>query len=377
MSTLRRPISLLLISIFSLALSLLTACGANNQKACANSDCCGNVPSSDACPATIFLVADGLNGQISVFPALGALGTPVTVSGPPQSLGMVSFENQFLYAANPVPLSGSVIDAWSMNSSTGQLTPLSGSPFAIGPSSVAGGLAMNVDASVLYVADAGKIDALQVNPVGALATLPGSPFPAGTGLAVTIDSGDRFVYSTDSTPPGNVYAFTANSTGALTPVAGSPYAVGTNPSTSSAPSQIVVDLTGKFVFVTLAAANQVAAFSIDQSTGALTAVPGSPFATGNGPVAIATAINFLYVSNTTDGTVSGYTFDTTTGVLTPAPGSPFPISAGALATNPGSALYASTPQGIVEYSIDPSTGALTEMGQPVSSPGASVLTFVF
>jgi len=374
MSTRRRPVSFLLISVCSLAFSLLSGCGSNNSKACAGSDCCGP---ADACPAPMFLIADEINGQISVFPALGALGSPVSVSGPPQSLGMASLGNEFVYATNPVPLSGSSIDGWSFQPGTGQLAPLSGSPFTIGLFSVAGELAANNSAQVLYVADAGKIDALAANSMGALTALPGSPFSAGTGLGVTIDSGNRFVYSTDTTPPGNVYAFTTDSTGALTAVSGSPYAVGTNPLTSADPSQIVVDTFGKFVFATLTATNQVAAFSIDQSSGALTPVPGSPFAAGNGPIGMATVDNLLYVCNTLDGTVSGYTIDSTSGVLTPAAGSPFPVSAGALATNPGANLYASTAQGIVTYSINVSTGALTQAGPPVASPGASVLIFVF
>ena len=376
MPALRREVSLLLVVVCSLAFSLLSGCGSNTHRVCAAAGCCGLV---DACAAPTYVVADGINGQISVYPVTqnGTLGTPMTVSGPSESLGMATLGNQFVYVANPVPLSGSTISGWSFDPNTGQLTPLSGSPFNIGPFSVAGALAANIAAQVVYVADGSRIDALRANSTGALTPLPGSPFPAGTGLGVTIDSGSRFVYSTDSTPPGFVWAFTADSTGALTPISGSPYAVGTNPLFSVNPSQVVVDLLGKFVFVALTTTNQVAAYSIDQSTGGLTPVPGSPFAAGSNPIGMATVNNLLYVSNTTDGTVSGYTIDSTSGVLTPAVGSPFPISAGALAVSPGTNLFASTPQGLVSYSVDLSTGTLTQVGSPVASPGASVLALVF
>lgn len=377
MLTLRHPVSLLLVIVCSLTFSLLSGCGSTTPRVCAATGCCG---AADVCVAPTYLIADGINGQVSVFPVgqNGTLSTPLTVSGPAQSLGMTQLGNQFVYAANPVPLSGSVIDGWSMEPGTGQLVPLNGSPFTIGLFSVAGGLAANTAAQVVYVADAGKVDALASNSMGALTVLPGSPYAAGAGLGVAVDPGSRFVYSTDTAPPGNVWAFTADSAGVLTPAPGSPYAVGVNPLSSAAPSQVAVDLFGKFVFVTLTATNQVAAFSIDQSSGALTPVPGSPFAAGSNPIGIATTNNLLYVSNTTDGTVSGYTFDTTSGVLTPALGSPFPISAGALTTAIGANfLYASTAQGIATYSINSATGALTQSGTPVSSPGASVLTFVF
>jgi 6-phosphogluconolactonase len=372
MSTLRHPASLPLIILTSLAFFLLSGCGTTHLV-------CGTCGCGTACPATQYMFADG-NGQISAFvvPLSGTLGAQVSTSGPGGSLGMAAFENQFVYASNPnLPsMLGGNIEGWLFDASNGQLTALSGSPFAL-PMSVPGGLAANNSAQVLYVADAGRIDALQVNSMGALTALANSPFPAGTGIGVTIDPSNRFVYSTDTTPPGNVWAFTTDSTGALIAVPESPFAAGTNPSASANPSQIVVDSSGMFVFVTLTDTNQVAAFLINQSTGALTPVSGSPFSAGGGPIGMATLNNLLYVSNAGDGTVSGFIFDTTSGVLTPAAGSPFPISASALAGDPfgGNFLYASTAQGMVTYTIDPSSGALTQSGPPVSSPEASVLTF--
>jgi 6-phosphogluconolactonase len=69
----------------------------------------------------------------------------------------------------------------------------------------------------------------------------------------------------------------------------------------------------------------ISAYSIDNKTGALTPVPGSPFATGSEPNAIAVdpTAQFVYVANTTVNTVSAYSIDSKTGALTPVPGSPF------------------------------------------------------
>jgi len=377
-TTALRPTAIFLIVVGSLALSLVGGCGYSGTKVCnAAAGCCGP---ADLCVAPRYLYADGLNSQITVFPVnpgTGTLGSPISISGPTDSLGMAAFSNSFLYASNPVILSGGAIDAWSIDLGTGALTPVNGSPFIIGPFSSAGGLATNPSAQVVYVADAGKIDALQVGPTGALTTLAGSPFPAGTGLYVTVDPQDRFVFASDTTPPGNVWAFTANSLGALTAVQGSPFAADPSSSTSTNPSQIVVDSTGNFVYVALMATNQVAAFSIAPSTGALTPVPGSPFATGNSPLSMTTANNLLYIGNAKDETISGYTINSTTGVLTPVPGSPFAVSAGSLTADPfGTFLYVSGAQGMLVFSIDPNTGGLTQVGSPVPYAGATGLTYV-
>src|SRR5437762_2088674 len=77
----------------------------------------------------------------------------------------------------------------------------------------------------------------------------------------------------------NVSAFTINaSTGALTPVAGSPFVAGTHP------VSVTVDPSGKFAYVANFSSNNVSAFMIDAASGALTAVAGSPFAAGTASV---------------------------------------------------------------------------------------------
>jgi len=58
----------------------------------------------------------------------------------------------------------------------------------------------------------------------------------------------------------------------------------------SIPQRIAVDPTGKFVYLAINGSNNVSAYAIDPSTGALSAVSGSPFAAARGlrGVAIAT-----------------------------------------------------------------------------------------
>jgi DNA-binding beta-propeller fold protein YncE len=106
--------------------------------------------------------------------------------------------------------------------------------------------------------------------------------------------------------------------------------------------------------------NQVAAFSADSATGALTPVPGSPFPAGNGASVLAAVDNFLYVANAGDGTVSGYSMDSSSGALTPLPDSPFGSGGGTLTIDPsGKYLYLGTFKGIQGYNIDSTTGVLS------------------
>ena len=78
--------------------------------------------------------------------------------------------------------------------------------------------------------------------------------------------------------------------------------------------------------MTNAASSDVSAYTINAATGALTPVPGSPFAAGLTPSSVAVSANgrFAYVTNDANTSdVSAYTIDATTGALTPIPGSPF------------------------------------------------------
>jgi DNA-binding beta-propeller fold protein YncE len=82
----------------------------------------------------------------------------------------------------------------------------------------------------------------------------------------------------------NVSAYTVDSsTGALTAVSGSPFAAGTGP------YSVTVDPSGKFTYAVNYFSNNVSAYTIDSSTGALTVVSGSPFAAGLQPTSVAIA----------------------------------------------------------------------------------------
>src|SRR5260221_375162 len=120
-------------------------------------------------------------------------------------------------------------------------------------------------------------------------------------------------------PPffNNVSAYSIGANGALTPVPGSPFAAGTFP------TSVAVDPTAKFAYVTNAFSNNVSAYSIG-ANGALKPVPGSPFAAGTFPfsVAVDPTAKFAYVANAVVSNVSAYSIGAN-GALKPVPGSPF------------------------------------------------------
>ena len=143
-------------------------------------------------------------------------------------------------------------------------------------------------------------------------TLTSAPTDVVVPTAVTLAGSTLFVSAYDSsvTPNvGYVFAFSVGSTGALTAVAGSPFAAGVQPSSLS------VDGTNKYLYVADYTANKVLGFSI-ATTGALSTLSGSPYTAGNGPSAVVAdpAYNFVYVANATDSNVTAYS--ASSGVLT-------------------------------------------------------------
>jgi len=127
----------------------------------------------------------------------------------------------------------------------------------------------------------------------------------------------QFAYVANITS-NNVSAYSIGANGALTPVPGSPFA-------TFAPTSVAVDPKGKFAYAANESSNNVSAYSIG-ANGALTPVPGSPFAAGSAPfsVAVDPTGKFAYVANGgfSSNNVSAYSIGAN-GALTPVPGSPF------------------------------------------------------
>jgi len=197
---------------------------------------------------------------------------------------------------------------------------------------------------------------------------------------VIVHPSGHFLYVLDGSPSTQVDVFDVNSTtGAVTPPTPSipPQVVGDQSVTKG-----VIDVTGSFLYVVSAGnasgpTDALYAFTINQSTGALTAVAGNPFITNlNSPADVQIAhqagatSDYLYVVNNGDqvtaGSVAGFSITPITGVPVAlgTPTIPTGVSPFYSTIDPsGTHLY--VPNGVdvtvSEYSIA-STGILTQVG---------------
>jgi 6-phosphogluconolactonase len=143
-----------------------------------------------------------------------------------------------------------------------------------------------LQAQFVYVANTGSVNVsgYTINSdTGALTPISGSPFPTdprGSPESVAVDPTAKFAYVANSN--GTVSGYTINSTtGVLTPISGSPFPAG------SIPVSVAVDPSGKFVYVGNKESDNISEYTIDPDTGALTAIPGSPPRTDGAPLSVA------------------------------------------------------------------------------------------
>jgi 6-phosphogluconolactonase (cycloisomerase 2 family) len=241
---------------------------------------------------------------------------------------------KFLYATE---FEAGRIAEYVVNPLTGSVTPTSqGSTWAHwGPVDIAS----DMGGYRLYVANQGSddLDAYFINrDNGNLTEVPGSPFALGAeGLRVVVHPSGDFVYATSASAYPNSYikAFKVQGNGSLTPVAGSPYDLhtGISGALAMAPS-------GKYLYVeatTSGGAPAVAGYTIDETSGALTPISGSPFPDPSSPgcteycsdgasdLAVDSSGNHLYGAESGEEAISGFKIEPATGTLTPLPGSPY------------------------------------------------------
>ena len=207
----------------------------------------------------------------------------------------VTCTSTFVYVTNERDDS---ISAYSA-ATNGNLTALPTSPFRTGSSPE--GLAVDPSGKFLYVANvvSSSVSGYSIASDGSLTQIPGSPFPAASGaVSVTIDPAGKFLYvpscgaNCSGSGTGGIAAFTISpGTGALTAVPGSPFTAGTFPYEMALYSPGGVSPSGPFAYVANRGSNNISAFLV-QSTGAsLSVVSGSPFAAGTAPLALSVDAN--------------------------------------------------------------------------------------
>jgi len=331
---------------------------------------------------TVFFVKTAVNPTISAAGVDGAKNFLPLPSFVPTSLaqddhpGMEIVNETFLYLAGADI--GEIL-GFSIDSTSGNLTPIAGSPF---PTAVN---AMTVDATgrFLYIGNGSNttIVGFHINSTnGSLTPIPGSPFPT-LGMrfvnALTTDGLGKLLYVTEGVGGSNMNAFFINaSNGALTPVAGNPVSVPVSFLKSEPTGKFLVGIDAKVGTSGIPSNPNIYVFAINQSTGAIAQAPLSPFTSSLPPIRIFVHPNGRFIYTTDDnvggglGPMQGFTLDSA-GKVTPMSGSPFSglervsqcdsdhISGAELFCSDGSTFFA--------YDVDLNTGNLSRTAAPFVS----------
>lgn len=263
----------------------------------------------------------GAQPSISIFSiapdgALTPIGTPVTV---PTRPACVQIDPTGSYAYIP-GADAKIITGYSIDSQSGQLSVLAGSPWSIPDETW--NVIIDPSGKFLYAGiTAGIVGFALDRATGALTGMPGSPFAAWpNGNTVAIEPSGQYAYVTNPNARDITALKMDSTTGALTEIEGARLLTG-----GLNPQRPVFDRTGQFIYVPNmagtwgTATGNIGAFKIDPATGKLTSVPGSPFAAGEIPKDAAVDVDglgkYFYV---TDGSnyVRAYEIDGASGALT-------------------------------------------------------------
>ena len=184
----------------------------------------------------VFVLWDGIpGGKVSSFSRDPNTGAVAVLPIPPADTGglgpagvAVTPDGKFVVVANGPTRDVSV---FSLDHNTGALTAVQGSPFAC----VAGPSGVTIDPTGKFVFipvglndDGNTLFGYTIDSAGSLTPVPGTPTALGggaEGIGVAVDPSDKFVYTT--IVGKQVAGFMIDpSTGQLTAVPGSPYGVG-------------------------------------------------------------------------------------------------------------------------------------------------------
>ncbi len=291
---------------------------------------------------------------------------------------VISPNNKFLYAAN---VASATISTFAITPQTGQLTAV-GATVRSGASSP-NGLYFHPSGNFLYVTNQGgnSVSAFNVAANGTLTAVAGSPFSAGTATAlngIVVDSTGRYLYVASMGGTGGAVGFSIDSnTGALTLIAGSPFR-NSNGGFANTGDGITIHQNGRWLYMGLVGVKRVAAFSMNQMTGALTGigVPVLNNATSgyidNGGSGANISPDGLYFYGTAFSTVATdpkkvltYNIDQTTGQLSlaseaDAGGGPNDVRVDINGTFAYTCNSSNTPS-VSAFSRNPASGALTPL----------------
>src|SRR5215470_3546042 len=232
------------------------------------------------CPATTLIyVSNAGSDDVSGFSVNPSSGSLTLVPGSPFAMDAVAHgikispDGKFLAAA----LQSINAVAMFRIATDGTLAPVAGSPFA---GALVGALTsadINCSGRQLFAGTSGAattVDVFDIATSGSLTPLPDSPFTPGFGDSsnvVLLNPNERLLFASNPLSK-SVTVFSVASNGSLSPVAGSPFAA----PGSFLPSGMAMDQAGKFLYV--ADGSVIYGYAVADG-GALTSLPGSPFRT--------------------------------------------------------------------------------------------------
>jgi 6-phosphogluconolactonase (cycloisomerase 2 family)/environmental stress-induced protein Ves len=286
---------------------------------------------------------------------------------------------EYLYIVNSTDKTNGDVSAFTIDANTGALTAVTGGNVAADtkPSGIvvyANGFTPGVFVSNETSSDVTNFT-FNVPGTGALVYIGNYGLTNELPASIAIAPSGAFVFtagydasSSVSGVNGAIYGFTLDkSTGFLTAAPNAPVA-SDGPSLGTA-----VDPTSSLLFATTSSANALDVYSI-ATDASLTAVARGP--TGNDPIGVAVwpkstaTTGFVYTANKSDNTISAFAYDGSAGDLQPATTYPTGQAPTGIAIDPtGTYLYAANSgDGTVSaFSINQSTGALTGLGAAVAS----------
>lgn len=330
----------LLKSVALLPLCLLPAlsgCGSSFFTRTNTTGECGNFFTPTSCTSGstgtsatnyVFVVNNGASTVaglgISTTGTLAVLsGTPLSISSTAPTAAVVSRNNSFLYVGNASQIFGYAI------SSTGVVSALNSGAALVNANAT--DMQITPDGNWLMVLDGSgvAVDLFAINSTtGALTAESGIGFqlsntgtvpyhlrinPAGTVVAAAMGLGGQILWNFNT------------STGAFTELSRTPAV-----NSTTADRGLTWDSTGAYLFLTRTGTSQGLLVESVSSAGILTPTTSTVYATGNKPtnVAIDNTGKYAYVTNESDSTITGYTIGTSE-ALTAIAGSPFSSGVGA------------------------------------------------
>jgi hypothetical protein len=187
-----------------------------------------------------------------------------------------------------------------------------------------------------------------------------------------------FLYALNDNTAGNqIYGFSVNeATGALTALPNFPVATGFNGGGSTNLEMIAIDRLNKRLYAINRGSNNISAYSINEATGALNPLPFSPIAgiPNERVVVVHPSGSPLIVAG---DDIASYVITATT--ATPAAGSPYPVGTGVspgggTLSRDGNYFYTGGNSGnfFAGFSVNPATGVLTPLaGSPFDTSNAT------